>query len=73
MSKTMNALIRPFVTKWLPRQLLKFLTIAAATIGATAESAEQTALFAAAAAAWLLEMGLSWASLKWAKRNAPKA
>lgn len=69
--KTMNALIRPFLTKWLPRQLLKVLSVAAAAIGATQESADQTALFLTAGAAWLLEIILSWLSVKWARKNTP--
>ena len=69
--KSMNALIRPFLTKWLPRQLLKLLSAAAITIGATQESADQTALFLTAGAAWLLEIILSWLSVKWARKNTP--
>ena len=71
--KTMNALLRPFLTSWLPRQLLKVLSAAAATIGATHESANQTALFLTAGAAWLLEIALSWLSVKWARKNTPPA
>ena len=68
--KTMNALIRPFVSHWLPRQILKLLAPIAAAIGATAEGTQQTALFLTAAAGFLLEMLFSWISNKWARRNA---
>jgi hypothetical protein len=67
--KTMNTLLRPFLTQWLPRQLLKMLSAGAAVIGATQESADQTALFLTAGAAWLLEIALSWLSVKWARKN----
>jgi hypothetical protein len=68
--KAMNTLLRPFLSKWLPRQLLKVLAGVAATVGATADQAQQTALFVTAAIAWAAEIGLSWLSVRWARRNA---
>lgn len=51
---------RPLIQEWLPRQLLKWLSVVSAMAGAGDESTQGTVAWCVSVAALLLEMALSW-------------
>jgi len=71
--KTKLAMIKKFsdwfIKGWLARQVLKWISLAGAAIGATAEQQTQTAAFLTAGAAALVELVCSWLSRKWLKKQ----
>lgn len=58
---------RPLIMKWVPRQLLKVLTIVATAIGASEGDTRGTVAFIVAGLIFLLEMGLSWLARRFLK------